>query len=157
MIVKKIIKTTFWTVIIIGTIMLTINFVYGAELTYLRKYAINANQNLYYYRLDIHSYLVNLQNTLQVSFNTWLPNQPVQPTKTNTDTLSLGFTLVIKYIIFGINWISYIFQFILLTSVKMLAYIISVIIAIFGLNTTPLGQVLTQIYQFQPPYIPVDF
>lgn len=137
--------------------MLSLNFVYGAEITYLHKETINASQNLYYYKLDVHAYLVNLQQTLNISFSSWLPNTPPQPQTQTIDGLTAGFTLVIKYLIYVINWLNYIMQIILLTPIKILMYGCTVIMAIFGLDTTPAGQVINAVYTLQMDYIPTEF
>ena len=98
-----------------------------------------------YYKFDMGKYLVNLEKSVQ-GIDIWTNFFGAPPVQPKFEGIIKG---IINYIIYFINWYSYIVEIILLGPIKLLMYPVNIIITLLGFNTEiGLGYYIKIIVQF---------
>ena len=105
----KNIKTTIIFLILIGTIGIAINMIFGTgNVTYLSRFQV---EGVTYYKYDFHAYFENVTDNiqavtelnLQLPTRTWINNL-------SWSSLANNLAIILDYIIFGLNILMYPFR-----------------------------------------------
>ena len=121
-------------IIIVGVCMLAINFLYGeSTITLIHKEHI-PNTNVYWYKLDMQDYILNIRNSFQEAI--YLNIEPVPQNWISNATIDQYVNNNIPYIV---NWVALILN-ILIMPVRIIFYILKGTLALMGIRVLNMSE-----------------
>ena len=166
--IKRLLYIVFPLTIIVGSLLVALPIITGStefDYTVLSIHRIDyvaAGQaySWYYYKLDIQSYLRNLQTSLNITqLNAVIPEKPVLKAAPEAWKVVEWLEYIANFLfVYLINWLIYIINWVFIVPIKILLYPFNILLAILGIQTSDIEWVksIREIYELDIPLIP-DF
>lgn len=156
--IKRLIMQSFIWFIIVGSIAYGMAFILGdATPTILRPRVIDYGNGitLTMYSLDIHAYLNNLQNSINIPFKNMYINFPTPWKASNWDAINVA-KILYNALIWVVNVVLWIANITIIIPTKLIMHPIVLIMGILGIDTTNLGivEAANFLYSLNIPFIP---
>lgn len=160
--IKRLIAQSFIWLIIIGSISYAVAWILGDPTpTILSQYTIDYGNGvaITLYKMDVHKYLVNLQNSIEIPFkNMWLDPPAPYGYKFSGNAIETIINILKQLpnsYIWVINMILWIANITIIMPTKLIIHPLILTMSLLGINTTNLGivEVANKIYNANISYI----
>lgn len=153
---KKIILAVLPFTILLGSILIAIGAANINGFSIVEKHTlIVASYEWNYYTIDLHQYLLNLNNALvEQNLNGLFVEFPKAPEANFTELIG-GLKYIANILLFMLNNLIYVLNWVVIVPTKILIYPMNLIITLLGLNTSNNIWVnaINSIYEWQIPTI----